>query len=65
MTHRVVAIKCSYVRGKLSLTAIGESPRGTKVFLRKEVIDHYEPGQAASKEKARSAVDRLLFPPGD
>ena len=60
MRHKVVAIKCDYKRGKLTLTAIGQSPRGTKVLLRKEVLDEYNPKKPGDRGMARAAIEALL-----
>lgn len=62
MTHKVVAIKCNYARGELSLTSIGESPRGTKFLLRKITVPNYDPKDKRERIKVKEAVDRLLYP---
>jgi hypothetical protein len=60
MSHKVTAIKCDYRRGQLHLTAMGESPRGTKVLLRKEVLAEFDPRNPTDRGKARAAVEKLL-----
>lgn len=60
MTHKVVAIKCNFARNKLVLTSIGESPRGTKVLLKKVVIANYKHEQPGSRDAVEAALRDLL-----
>lgn len=65
MAHKVVALSCNYARDKLVITAVGASPRGTSVLLRKVVVDDYGKSSPGRKAKVLAAVNEILAPIAD
>lgn len=58
--HPITGFRCDFRGHDLVITALGASPRGTRVFLGQVKVASFNPREPGNKQKVQLALDQLI-----